>query len=55
MDFDALPDLIQHYMPTRPWAQNLLYMAILILGATVAQWRVAKVGLPLAPRMMIAM
>ncbi len=33
MEFDALPDLIQHYMPTRPWAQNAVYMAILVLVA----------------------
>ncbi|QYY30017.1 MULTISPECIES: mechanosensitive ion channel family protein [Cupriavidus] len=53
MDFDALPDLLQRYMPTRPWAQNLVYMALLVLVATVAQWVVARVVSRVAHRLLV--
>jgi len=53
MTFDALLELFQQRIPTHPWAQISLYLAVLLLIATVSQWLVARVAARLAHRVLV--
>jgi len=53
MSLDALLEMFQRYMPTRPWAQNALFIALLVLVATVAQWLIARVVSRIAHRVLV--
>ena len=53
MNFPFLPDAWQQHLPTQPWAQLVLGLAILIVIAEFAQWVVARVLLRIAHRLLV--
>ncbi|OZI45062.1 mechanosensitive ion channel protein MscS [Bordetella genomosp. 5] len=54
MQWENLVDVLDHSVPSQPWAQTLVGVGALVLTALFAQWVVARLVLYFAHRLLVA-